>query len=101
MVCLCSQNNTKQTSIDEISYKSELIKQNEELIQCLQNELVEVRLQEAENAVIMSDLRSKIQDLEEEKKKLREAAVDNSMATLQVCEILRILYKGMRLHSVF
>lgn len=39
--------------MDEISLKSELLKQKEELIQCLQNELVEVRLQEAENAVIM------------------------------------------------
>lgn len=78
------QNNTKQTSMDEISLKSELIKQKEELIQCLQNELVEVRLQEAENAVIMSDLRSRIQDLEEDKKKLRESVVDNSVAHLQV-----------------
>jgi hypothetical protein len=69
--------------MDEISLKSELLKQKEELIQCLQNELVEVRLQEAENAVIMSDLRSRIQDLEEDKKKLRESVVDNSVAHLQ------------------
>ena len=81
---LSLQNNTKQTSMDEISLKSELIKQKEELIQCLQNELVEVRLQEAENAVIMSDLRSRIQELEEDKKKLRESVVDNSVAHLQV-----------------
>ncbi|CAL8111503.1 unnamed protein product [Orchesella dallaii] len=83
LLVLDETNNTKQTSMDEISLKSELLKQKEELIQCLQNELVEVRLQEAENAVIMSDLRSRIQELEEEKKKLRESAVDNSVAHLQ------------------
>lgn len=77
------QNSTKQTSMDEMSLKSELLKQKEELVQCLQTELVEVRLQEAENSVIMSDLRSRIQEQEEEKKKLREAAVDNSVAHLQ------------------
>jgi len=71
--------------MDEISLKSELLKQNEDLVNCLQNELVEVRLQEAENAVTMSDLRTRIQELEEEKKKLRESAVDNTVAHLQVC----------------
>lgn len=70
--------------MDEISLKSELIKQNEELIHCLQNELVEIKLKEAENSVIMSDLRRKIQELEEDKKRLRESAVDNSVAHLQV-----------------
>jgi len=74
--------------MDEVSLKSELIKQKEELVQCIQNELVEVRLQEAENAVIMTDLRTRIQDLEEEKKKLRDNAVDNSVAHLQVQWIL-------------
>ncbi|CAG7836729.1 unnamed protein product [Allacma fusca] len=83
LLVLDETNNTKQTSMDEISLKSEMIKQKEELIQCLQNELVEVRLQEAENAVIMSDLRSRIQELEEDKKKLRESVVDNSVAHLQ------------------
>ena len=87
-VCLLFQNNSKQTSMDEVSLKSELIKQKEELVQCIQNELVEVRLQEAENAVIMTDLRTRIQDLEEEKKKLRDNAVDNSVAHLQVQWIL-------------
>jgi hypothetical protein len=70
--------------MDEISLKSELLKQKEDLIQCLQIELVEVRLQEAENAVIMSDLRSRIQEQEEEKKKLREAVVDNNVCKIQV-----------------
>ena len=70
--------------MDEISLKSELLKQNEDLVNCLQNELVEVRLQEAENAVVMSDLRTRIQELEEDKKKLRESAVDNTVAHLQV-----------------
>ncbi|ODN02708.1 Ecotropic viral integration site 5 protein [Orchesella cincta] len=83
LLVLDETNSTKQTSMDEISLKSELLKQKEELIQCLQNELVEVRLQEAENAVIMSDLRSRIQELEEEKKNLRMSAVDNSVAHLQ------------------
>jgi len=69
--------------MDEISLKSDLLKQRDELVQCLQNELVDVRLQEAENAVIMSDLRSRIQEIEEEKKKLRESVVDNSVAHLQ------------------
>jgi hypothetical protein len=75
--------------MDEISLKSEMLKQNEDLVNCLQNELVEVRLQEAENAVIMSDLRTRIQELEEDKKKLRESAVDNTVAHLQVIPLLR------------
>jgi hypothetical protein len=83
LLVLDETNSTKQNSIDEISLKSELLKQNEDLVQCLQNELVEVRLQEAENAVTMADLRSRIQELEEDKKKLRESVVDNSVAHLQ------------------
>ncbi|XP_021944224.2 ecotropic viral integration site 5 ortholog isoform X1 [Folsomia candida] len=83
LLVLDETNSTKQTSMDEISLKSELLKQKEDLIHCLQNELVEVRLQEAENSVILSDLRCRIQEQEEDKKKLRESVVDNSVAHLQ------------------
>jgi len=72
--------------------KSEMLKQNEELVHCLQNELVDVRLKEAENSVIMSDLRTRIQELEDEKRTLRESVVDNSVAHLQVFTATRQLY---------
>ena len=83
LAALEEHNSKKQNSMEEVSLKSELLKQNEELLQCLQNELVEVRLREAENEVVMSDLRNQIQELEIEKKKLRECVVDNSVAHLQ------------------
>jgi hypothetical protein len=83
LMVLEENKNRKAASLDEISLKSELLKQNEELLHCLQGELVEVRLREAENAVVVADLRGQIRELEEEKKRLRECVVDNSVAHLQ------------------
>jgi len=40
-------------------------------------------LTEAENAALIRDMKSHIQDLEQDKKTLREASVDNSVAHLQ------------------
>jgi hypothetical protein len=45
--------------------KRELLSQKEELIECLQEELVKVRLREAENDALIRDLRARIQELEE------------------------------------
>lgn len=53
------------------------------MIQCLQQELVKVRLSEAENGALIRELRSRIGELEEDKKTLRESTVDNSVAHLQ------------------
>lgn len=53
------------------------------MIQCLQDELVKVRLREAENDVLIRELRARIHELEEDKKTLRETAPDNSVAHLQ------------------
>lgn len=53
------------------------------MIECLQEELVKVRLREAENDALIRELRSKIHELEEDKKTLRETAPDNSVAHLQ------------------
>lgn len=54
-----------------------------ELIQVLQEELVNVRLKEAETQVVVKDLRSKFMELEEANKKLRETPPDNNVAHLQ------------------
>lgn len=53
------------------------------MIECLQEELVKVRLREAENDALIRDLRSRIHELEEDKKTLRETTPDNSVAHLQ------------------
>ncbi|XP_008210149.1 ecotropic viral integration site 5 ortholog isoform X2 [Nasonia vitripennis] len=75
--------NSKQSSLDEISLKQEALSQKEEMIQCLQEELVRVRLHEAENDATIRDLRARIQELEQDKKTLRESTPDNSVAHLQ------------------
>lgn len=74
---------SRQSSLEEISHKQELLGQKEELIECLQQELVKVRLREAENDALIRDLRARIQELEEDKKTLRETTPDNSVAHLQ------------------
>ncbi|KAL1116980.1 hypothetical protein AAG570_004308 [Ranatra chinensis] len=75
--------NSCQSSLEEISAKKELLSQKEEMVACLQEELFKVRLREAENDALIRDLRAKIQDLEQDKKTLRESTVDNSVAHLQ------------------
>ncbi|XP_019864834.1 ecotropic viral integration site 5 ortholog isoform X2 [Aethina tumida] len=74
---------SRQSSIEEITLKQEQLQQREEMIQCLQEELVKVRLREAENDALIRDLRSRIHELEEDKKTLREITPDNSVAHLQ------------------
>lgn len=74
---------SRQSSLDEMSLKQEALSQREEMVQCLQQELVKVRLHEAENDATIRDLRSRIQELEEDKKTLRESRPDNSVAHLQ------------------
>lgn len=88
--CICRyenyfafQHSSQQSSMSEISLKKEQLSEKDELIACLQDELVKVRLREAENNALIQDLRSRIQELEEDKKTLRESAVDNSVAHLQ------------------
>lgn len=45
--------------------KDESLKQKEEMVTCLQQELVKVRLREAENDALIRDLRARINELEE------------------------------------
>jgi len=77
---------TKHSEIqdgDQSSGKAEIIRQKEEMINCLQDELIKVRLREAENEESIRNLGEKVSELEEEKKKLREAVPDNNVASLQ------------------
>ncbi|CAH1180184.1 unnamed protein product [Phaedon cochleariae] len=74
---------SRQSSIEEITLKQEQLEQREEMIECLQEELVKVRLREAENDAVTRELRSRINELEEDKKTLREITPDNSVAHLQ------------------
>lgn len=69
--------------MSEMSMTKEQLSEKEELISCLQDELVKVRLREAENNNNIRELQSRIQELEQEKKTLRESTVDNSVAHLQ------------------
>lgn len=61
------QNTSCQSSLEEVTAKRELLTQKEDMIHCLQAELVKVRLREAENEVLIRDLRDRIQELEEVK----------------------------------
>lgn len=76
-------NNSHQSSMDEISLKQEQLGQKEEMVECLQQELVKVRLHEAENDALIRELRGRIHELEADKKTLRETTPDNSVAHLQ------------------
>ncbi|KAI5734593.1 hypothetical protein M8J77_008532 [Diaphorina citri] len=78
-----ANHNSCQSSMDEASLSKEKLTQREEMIKCLQDELVKVRLTVAESDALVRDLRARIEELEEEKKTLRESTVDNSVAHLQ------------------
>lgn len=53
------------------------------MVSCLLEELVKVRQGSAENEDIIRNLKTKMQELEEDKKRLRETTTDNSVAHLQ------------------
>ncbi|KAK4304856.1 hypothetical protein Pmani_023213 [Petrolisthes manimaculis] len=74
---------SRDSSLAELMVKEEELAQKEELVKCLQEELVQVRLKTAEAEAIIRDLRARIQELEEEQKKLREATPEHSVAHLQ------------------
>ncbi|XP_063703670.1 ecotropic viral integration site 5 ortholog isoform X3 [Culicoides brevitarsis] len=76
-------NNSRQNSIDELCMKEEALKQRDEMVSCLLEELVKVRQSLAESEDTVRSLRSKMQELEEDKKRLRETTTDNSVAHLQ------------------
>jgi len=80
---LQQNDNSCQSSLEEMSAKQEQLSQKEELVSCLQTQLVKERLRQAENDALIRDLRARIQELEEDKKTLRESTVDNSVAHLQ------------------
>ncbi len=57
---------TQPTELDqELSLKAEAIRQKEEMINCLQDELIKVRLREAENEESIRHLGEKVSELEE------------------------------------
>ncbi|XP_069171325.1 ecotropic viral integration site 5 ortholog isoform X6 [Procambarus clarkii] len=74
---------SRESSLAELMVKEEELRQKEELVKCLQEELVQVRLKTAEAEATIRDLRARIQELEEEQKKLREATPEHSVAHLQ------------------
>ena len=73
----------KPSSDEELSLKSEIIKQKEEMIHCLQDELIKERLREAENEEKIRTLIQKVSDMENESKKLRDSVPENEVASLQ------------------
>lgn len=60
----CFQHNSCQSSLDELSIKQEQLTLKEEMISDLQEELVKVRLRDAENEAMIRDLKDKIGELE-------------------------------------
>ncbi|XP_016986949.1 ecotropic viral integration site 5 ortholog isoform X3 [Drosophila rhopaloa] len=76
-------NNSRQSSIDELCMKEEALKQRDEMVSCLLEELVKVRQGLAESEDQIRNLKAKVEELEEDKKTLRETTPDNSVAHLQ------------------
>ncbi|XP_034474637.1 ecotropic viral integration site 5 ortholog isoform X1 [Drosophila innubila] len=76
-------NNSRQSSIDELCIKEEALKQRDEMVSCLLEELVKVRQGSAESEDQIRNLKAKVEELEEDKKTLRETTPDNSVAHLQ------------------
>ena len=58
-------NVTSKAKAEEMSLKSEMLRQKEEMINCLQDELIKVRLREAENEERIRNLGEKVSELEE------------------------------------
>lgn len=52
-------------SLQELSLKAELLQQKEELIRCLQDQLVTVRLDQAEGEALITELHRRVDGLEE------------------------------------
>lgn len=63
--------------------KEEALKQRDEMVSCLLEELVKVRQGSAESEDQIRNLKAKVEELEEDKKTLRETTPDNSVAHLQ------------------
>ncbi|XP_065363593.1 ecotropic viral integration site 5 ortholog isoform X5 [Calliphora vicina] len=80
---LQENNNSRQSSLDELCMKEEALKQRDEMVSCLLEELVKVRQSLAESEDQIRNLKTKIEELEEDKKTLRETTPDNSVAHLQ------------------
>ncbi|XP_034118594.1 ecotropic viral integration site 5 ortholog isoform X4 [Drosophila nasuta] len=80
---LQENNNSRQSSIDELCMKEEALKQRDEMVSCLLEELVKVRQGSAESEDQIRNLKAKVEELEEDKKTLRETTPDNSVAHLQ------------------
>lgn len=64
-------------------YSNEILAQKEEMIKCLQNELIKIKLKEAENEDTIKLLSGKICQSEMEKKTQREDIPEDSIASLQ------------------
>lgn len=67
----------------EPDYSNEILAQKEEMIKCLQNELIKIKLKEAENEDTIKLLSGKICQSEMEKKTQREDIPEDSIASLQ------------------
>lgn len=63
--------------------KEEALKERDEMVSCLLEELVKVRQSLAESEDTIRVLKGKMEELEEDKKTLRETTPDNSVAHLQ------------------
>lgn len=80
------ESSSKQNSLETMSSPSlqaELLKQKEELIQCLQEQLIGGRLRQAEMEAMIRDMRTQLHEMEEDKKRLREMTPDNVVVSLQ------------------
>lgn len=88
------QDNSCQSSLEEVTAKQEQLSQKEELVACLQSQLVKERLRQAENDALIRDLRARTQELEEvssshEQLSMNEDSVSSCLQAQLVKERLR------------
>jgi len=73
---------SNDNSLQELSLKTELLQQKEELMTCLQDELVKVRLEHAENEATIRELSARCDRQEKELKQLRDRPAEDPLAAL-------------------
>ncbi|XP_043195541.1 ecotropic viral integration site 5 ortholog-like isoform X1 [Amphibalanus amphitrite] len=78
-----NESSSNEDSLQELSLKTELLQQKEELMRCLQDELVKVRLEHAENEATIRELSARCDQQEKELKALKDQPPEDPVAALQ------------------
>ncbi|XP_037074335.1 ecotropic viral integration site 5 ortholog-like isoform X2 [Pollicipes pollicipes] len=78
-----NESSSNEDSLQELSLKTELLQQKEELMRCLQDELVKVRLEHAENEATIRELSARCDQQDKELRQLKDQPPEDPVAALQ------------------